>query len=133
MITRNDLDAMGYTYWEPASRPDSVMAMVKEFARVTKQQPNPAMSGDLICEEFYEWTGEAYGTPEDLKELADLVYVCYGYANAMGYDLDEALRRVHLNNLSRVVQPDGSVHFRDDGKVLKRKDAPKVDLSDLVK
>ena len=68
----------------------------------------------------------------ELKELADLVYVCYGYANACGYDLDEAIRRVHENNVGRCVQPDGSIKRREDGKILKNEDYPKVDLGDLV-
>jgi hypothetical protein len=127
------MDAMGYSYWAPASETKGVMAMVKEFAKVTKQQPNSETSARLIREEFSEWQFENRGTNNDLKELADLIYVVYGYANVMGYDLDEAVRRVHLNNLERVVQPDGTVKFREDGKVLKRENAPKVDLSDLVK
>jgi predicted HAD superfamily Cof-like phosphohydrolase len=60
------------------------------------------------------------------------VYVCYGYANAMGYNLDEALRRVHENNLGRCLQPDGSVKRRADGKILKNEDYPKVKLDDLI-
>jgi hypothetical protein len=46
--------------------------------------------------------------------------------------LDEAVRRVHENNLGRCIQPDGSVQRRADGKILKNKDYPAVDLSDLV-
>jgi len=50
----------------------------------------------------------------------------------MGYDLDEAVRRVHENNVGRCVQPDGSVKRREDGKIIKNKDYPKVNLTDLV-
>lgn len=52
-----------------------------------------------------------------LKELADLVYVCYQLAAAVGWDLDEALQRVHMSNLSKLV--DGKPVKRLDGKVLK--------------
>ena len=39
---------------------------------------------------------------ECLKELADLVYVCYQYAANMGWDLDEAMHRVHESNMSKL-------------------------------
>jgi len=68
----------------------------------------------------------------DLKELADLVYVLYGYANAMDYDLDTAVKRVHENNIGRCKQPDGSIKRRADGKIEKNKDYPKVKLGDLL-
>lgn len=67
-----------------------------------------------------------------LKELADLVYVTYGYAVTFGWDLDEAFRRVHENNMGRMYQPDGTIKRRADGKIIKNKDYPKVDLGDLV-
>ena len=39
---------------------------------------------------------------EALKELADLVYVCYQYADNMNWFLDEALDRVHKSNMSKL-------------------------------
>ena len=106
--------------------------MVREFAEVTQQEPDHVLYMDLINEEYNEWDESLMGTEHELKELADLVYVCYGYANAMGYDLDEAIRRTHLNNIGRCIQPDGTVKRRADGKILKNKGYPKVDLGDLV-
>jgi hypothetical protein len=73
-----------------------------------------------------------YSAKDELKELTDLVYVLGGYALAKGWDLDEALKRVHANNVGRMFQPDGSILRRDDGKVLKNKGYAKVDLEDLV-
>jgi predicted HAD superfamily Cof-like phosphohydrolase len=61
-----------------------------------------------------------------------LVYVCYGYASTFGWNLDEALARVHQNNLGRCIQPDGSIQRRADGKILKNPDYPKVELHDLL-
>ena len=64
----------------------------------------------LIVEEFKEFL-EAEGMlfrhgrnvkEECLKELADLVYVCYQYAANMGWFLDEALDRVHKSNMSKL-------------------------------
>ena len=131
MITQQDLDDMGYNYYSEDKVSPSTMDMVKEFSRVLGQKPSAALYAILIQEEFDEWL-ETDAWEEDLKELADLVYVIYGYANACGFDLDEAIRRVHANNLGRCVQPDGSILRREDGKIIKNKDYPKVKLDDLV-
>ena len=94
---------------------------------------------DLIVEEFKEFL-EAEGflfkhghnaQVEALKELADLVYVCYQYAENMNWFLDEALNRVHLSNMSKLGE-DGKPIYRDDGKVLKGPNYKPPDLSDLV-
>lgn len=106
--------------------------MVKEFMSVTEQVVDPVLYEGLIVEEFREWQEELQCTVKDLKELADLVYVCYGYAEACGYDLSEALVRVHQNNMGRCIQPDGTVHRREDGKIIKNPDYPKVQLEDLI-
>lgn len=122
-------------YYSKETPAKGAMEMVKEFAKVTGQKPNLEMSVMLVDEEFDEWV-EALcfndGSEEELKELSDLVYVIYGYANARGWDLDEALKRVHRNNVSRCIQDDGSVVYREDGKVMKNPNHEKVDLSDLV-
>jgi len=68
---------------------------------------------------------------ECLKELADLVYVCYQYATNMGWDLDEALDRVHLSNMSKLDEW-GKPVYRADGKVLKGPNYKPPYLEDLV-
>jgi predicted HAD superfamily Cof-like phosphohydrolase len=133
MISEDDLEAFGY--WSAITpRVQTVPQMVKEFAARTEQVPQPYLYAALIQEEADEWRSEYLRDTreEQLKELADLVYVVYGYANAKGWDLTEAVHRVHENNLGRCIQPDGSVQRRADGKILKNKDYPKVDLTDLV-
>jgi len=139
MITQRDINDWieseeYYSGIEPEER-DSMtpLEMVQEFAKVTGQAPTPSLYVKLIGEELDEWAKEGMIRSEnDLKELADLVYVIYGYANAMGYDLETAVRRVHENNIGRCVQPDGTVKRRDDGKIQKREDYPKVNLGDLI-
>ena len=93
---------------------------------------------DLIIEEFKEFL-EAEGMlfrhgrnakEECLKELADLVYVCYQYAENMGWFLDEALDRVHLSNMSKLGE-DGKPIYREDGKVLKGPNYKPPTLEDL--
>ena len=110
----------------------TVTDMVKEFSNVTGQQPNSSLYEKLIAEEYDEWSKETVDAHNELKELSDLVYVCYGYANAMGWNLDEAVRRVHLNNIGRCLQPDNTVKRREDGKILKNPNYPKVDLKDCL-
>jgi NTP pyrophosphatase (non-canonical NTP hydrolase) len=140
MITDHDIKGMDTNgiMWEYFNiTPDgksamTVMGMVKEFSKVLDQKIDTALYTQLVIEEFDEWLAEGTCVEDDLKELADLVYVVYGYANACGYDLDEAIRRVHANNLGRCVQPDGSILRREDGKIIKNKAYPKVDLSDLI-
>ena len=97
-----------------------------------------AVQKDLIVEEFKEFL-EAEGMlfrhgrnqkEECLKELADLVYVCYQYAENMGWFLDEALDRVHKSNMSKLGE-DGKPIYREDGKVLKGPNYKPPTLEDL--
>ena len=94
---------------------------------------------NLIVEEFKEFL-EAEGMlfrnntdfpAEALKELADLVYVCYQYAENMGWFLDEALDRVHQSNMSKLDE-DGKPIYREDGKVLKGPNYAPPNLTDLI-
>ena len=94
---------------------------------------------NLIVEEFKEFL-EADGflfrhgknvQEECLKELADLVYVCYQYAENMNWFLDEALNRVHESNMSKLDE-DGEPIYREDGKVLKGPNYKPPDLTDLI-
>lgn len=97
------------------------------------------MQRSLIVEEFKEFLdaenqlikGYTVNAVECLKELADLVYVCYQYAENLGWDLDEALNRVHVSNMSKL-GPDGQPIRREDGKVLKGPNYQPPNLNDLV-
>ena len=97
------------------------------------------MQKNLIVEEFKEFL-EAEGMlfrnsaslhEAAMKELSDLLYVCYQYEENMGWDLDEALRRVHASNMSKLDE-DGKPTYREDGKVLKSANYQPPTLSDLV-
>ena len=65
-----------------------------------------------------------------LKELADLVFVCYQYAVARNWNLDTAMKRVFESNMSKFV--DGVALRREDGKILKGPDYKPPFLDDLV-
>lgn len=70
---------------------------------------------------------------EDIaKELADILYVCHWTAAKIGIDVNEAFRRVHASNMSKL-GPDGKPVKRADGKVLKGPGYHAPDLSDLVR
>ena len=94
---------------------------------------------NLIVEEFKEfleadgvlWRNNNDLDADALKELADLVYVCYQYDENMGWFLDEALDRVHLSNMSKLDE-DGKPIYREDGKVLKGPNYAPPDLTDLT-
>lgn len=91
---------------------------------------------NLIIEEFHELRDEYEvefdgGSKENqLKELADLVFVCYQYAAARGWNLDVAMRRVLESNMSKLV--DGKPLRREDGKVLKGPNYQPPVLDDLI-
>ena len=67
---------------------------------------------------------------ETLKELADLVYVCYQYAANLDWDLNTAMDRVHRSNMSKLGK-DGKPIRRVDGKILKGPDYQPPYLEDL--
>ena len=98
------------------------------------------LQSDLIAEETNEFF-EAYDTclkdlsnfrarEAALKELADLVYVCFQFAAAAGWELDEALARVHRSNMSKLV--DGKPRKNDQGKVIKGPNYEPPYLTDLI-
>jgi predicted HAD superfamily Cof-like phosphohydrolase len=94
------------------------------------------MQMTLIREEFNELLEAHINEDNDedkihtLKELADLVFVCYQYAVARGWNLDIALKRVFESNMSKFV--DGKPLRREDGKILKGPNYQPPFLDDLV-
>ena len=87
--------------------------------------------------EFIEAARELFNDPEEprlrehlVKELSDLVFVCYQFAATYNLDLDEALRRVYESNMSKLDEQ-GNVIYREDGKVLKGPNYKKPDLNGL--
>ena len=92
----------------------------------------------LIKEEFDEFIeahiamyDTADGQAHCLKEIADLVYVCYQYAENMEWDLTEAMNRVHESNMSKLGK-DGKPIRNSKGKVMKGPNYTPPSLDDLV-
>ena len=121
-----------------------ISEQAKEFRlgfQVTNSTTPASRTGQrtLIVEEFKEFLDAEnqllkdfkINSAECLKELADLVYVCYQYAENLGWDLDEALDRVHQSNMTKL-GADGKPIRREDGKVLKGPNYKPPTLTDLV-
>ena len=99
------------------------------------------MQINLIKEEateFIEAADEVFADSENsklrenlIKELSDLVFVCYQFSAAFNLDLDEAMDRVFASNLSKL-DDNGNPIYREDGKVLKGPSYLPPDLSVCV-
>lgn len=74
-----------------------------------------------IAEEFKEFVQEDVDTPNDMKELCDLIWVCVQYANACGYDLEAGMNELLKEYSSKFYDSEGNYNpqFRGDGKLLK--------------
>ena len=107
----------------------------------TQESNTIVLQHRLIAEEYEElleahcntltYPGDLEAREHALKELADLAYVCFQYAAARGWDLDEALDRVHRSNLSKLDDNLRPIR-REDGKVLKGPNYKPPVLNDLV-
>lgn len=100
-----------------------------------------ALRADLIDEEFAEVNDEIIYTgtewrvgslPRLAKELADLVYVIYGWAVELDIDLDAVIREVHRSNMTKVDPRTGAVKRRADGKVLKNDHFSPADVGKVL-
>ena len=99
------------------------------------------MQTSLIEEEaaeFLEAADECFADPENvdrrtdlIKELSDLVFVCYQFAAAFNLDLDRAMTLVFESNMSKLDEQ-GKPIFRPDGKVLKGPNYQPPDLMSCV-
>lgn len=123
-----------------------LMGQALQF-RVAMDQPIAKPEGDLlnkaeslISEEYLEFlaaNSERIAYPRhqqsqenSLKELADLVYVCFQFAALAGWELDEALDRVHTSNMSKMVN--GKPMKDENGKVQKGPNYKPPFLDDLI-
>ena len=146
MLTSEDLQ--GFEYFDEGNEsirdPNTYLNktpldMVKHFANVYGQalghtwvkDANKDLLRLVLLKEEYAEVLSATKAEDLLKELADLVYVTYGYAATFNWNLDEAVRRVHASNMSKLGD-DGQPIYREDGKVLKGPNYQEPDLTDLV-
>lgn len=76
---------------------------------------------EWINEEHKELLAEKSSTPNDMKELCDLLWVCIQYANACGYDIEKGMNELLKEYSSKFYDSEGNYNpqFREDGKLLK--------------
>lgn len=88
-----------------------------------------------IEEEFKEFMSEKDGTPEQFKELCDLIWVCIQKANKQGYSLRKGMQALVDEYCSKFYNAEGKYEpiYREDGKLLKNTGFKKADFSKLYK
>ena len=114
----------------------TLLNQAKEFrdAYSVVNSPNGTLIQKCLIDEEWSEFHEAFhlkDAHEQLKELCDLVYVCYQFAANEGWDLDEAMDRVHKSNMSKLDE-NGQPIYRPDGKVLKGPNYKPPNLTDLL-
>jgi predicted HAD superfamily Cof-like phosphohydrolase len=117
--------------------------MVRDFHNLFEMEQNDhpheiseaeaALRIHLMEEELREViTAIAYEHLEEVaKELADLLYVVYGAANAYGLDMEPIFAEVHKSNMTKMPE-DGMVKYREDGKVIKPATYTPADIKPIV-
>ena len=124
-------------------RPQSYGEMVAEFKRAFGCQIPFAGEGKeyadrirmlqgLIKEEFVEYD-TSFDIYNEIKEIADLVYVLIGYSHERHGEraFDKVFTEVHRSNISKLVD-DGKPVLRDDGKILNGPNYSPADISKVL-
>ena len=125
---------MSYSIHNGHYQQQSHMEMAEQFRTAySLKSTSLLMQKNLIDEEYFEFCNafKNESFENQLKELADHVYVCYQYAAAKEWDLDVALTRVHRSNLSKLDEY-GKPILRGDGKILKGPAYQPPNLQDLI-
>ena len=98
--------------------------------KTTGEIPQQALRYLTLCDEELSELHDAFDLPaRNLGEVVnrldniadgaiDLIYVAMGILHSLGLPAEECWHAVHSSNLSKR-QPDGTVHRRLDGKILK--------------
>ena len=99
-----------------------------------KTYDNAELYRKLINEEMQEFIVEPNGTPEQFKELCDLLWVIVQFANQMGYHLESGMRALVEEYRSKFYTADGWYQplFREDGKLLKNTGFKKADFARVL-
>ena len=99
-----------------------------------KTYENAELYRELINEEMQEFIVEPNGTPEQFKELCDLLWVIVQFANQMGYHLESGMQALVEEYRSKFYTVDGRYQplFREDGKLLKNTGFKKADFARVL-
>ena len=106
-----------------------------KISHLNQQMNLKVLYDTCIKEEFSELQAEDYDTPEDMKELCDLIWVCIQYANACGYDLEAGFKELIAEYTSKFYDAHGNYNptFRADGKLLKGAGFKKANFNKFFK
>lgn len=88
----------------------------------------------LIREEVQELADaeEVDDLVETIDALADIIYVIYGYAQALGVNLDHFVAEVHSSNMTKLGD-DGEPIYDEFGKVQKGPNYVEPDIAGVLK
>jgi len=116
---------------QPSLHPEAAIKF-EDISRLSMQLGLIQEEADEFKEAIEEWTAVSSRAAKAhaLKELADLVYVCYQMAAFLNVDLEAALDRVHASNMSKL-DDNGKPIYNASGKVMKGPNYKKPDLTDL--
>lgn len=106
-----------------------------QISHSNQQQCLKTLYDTCIDEEYEELQAEQFNTPEDMKELCDLIWVCIQYANACGYDLEAGFKELIAEYTSKFYDAHGNYNptFRADGKLLKGAGFKKANFNKFFK
>lgn len=109
----------------------TLLEMTENNKDVQKTPDNYSL---YIEEEFKELMDEKDGTPEQFKELCDLIWVCIQKANKQGYNLAAGMTALVDEYVSKFYTEDGKYQpiFRADGKLMKNTGFKKADFTKLM-
>jgi predicted HAD superfamily Cof-like phosphohydrolase len=94
--------------------PRGTVTVSDDFSKVTQEDADRIkLRFDLNSEEFKELV-TAETPAEIMKEACDLVYVILGMFVEFGWNFDEAFKRVHESNMSKLDE-EGKPIRREDG------------------
>ena len=111
--------------------PRGTVIIDQDFSKLTeKDAKRIKLRSDLTSEEYRE-LATADSPEEIMKESCDLVYVIMGMFVEFGWNFDEAFKRVHESNMSKLDE-NGKPIYREDGKVMKGKHYKPPYLNDLL-
>lgn len=117
-------------------RLDLIVEEVNELIKAAAHEVIEVQAGDIREYNSIEFgvehiEGQKVDYVEVADGLADIVYVCFGYAIEMGIDLMTVLREVHASNMTKLDES-GRPIFREDGKVLKGPNYQKPNISVVI-
>lgn len=111
------------------------MALNDLFIITHKNAPKGSFTYNTwITEEYKEFMAEKDHTPEQYKELLDLIWVCFQKANEQGYDISKGLQALVDEYTSKFYTVEGEYQplYREDGKLLKNTGFKKADFSKIM-